>query len=105
MSDWIATALARLVRARASESCEYCRLPQWSQEATFHIDHIRPSAEGGLTTAENLALACVTCSLRKGARTKARDPKTGTVVQLFHPRRHTWETHFGWTRTCAFSAE
>ncbi|HXD88463.1 MAG TPA: HNH endonuclease signature motif containing protein [Urbifossiella sp.] len=98
MSDRIAPALVRLVRERAGGFCEYCRLPQWSQEATFHMDHIQPSADGGLTEADNLALACVTCSLRKGARTLVRDPKTHVLVPLFHPRRESWERHFRWTR-------
>lgn len=53
----------RHVRHRASDICEYCLLPQFMQEATFHIDHIRPRAAGGRTTLGNLALACVTCSL------------------------------------------
>jgi 5-methylcytosine-specific restriction endonuclease McrA len=75
MSDRIPASLARLVRKRARDACEYCRLPQSSQEATFHVDHIRPSAADGATTVENLALACVTCSLRKAARTEARDPQ------------------------------
>ena len=98
MSDHIPAGLTRLVRRRAGDLCEYCRLPQWSQEATFHVDHVRPVASGGPTAADNLALACVTCSLRKGARTRARDPQTGTVALLFHPRRHVWETHFRWSR-------
>jgi hypothetical protein len=41
-------------------------LSQDGQEATFHIDHITPIAAGGRTVAENLALARVSCSLRKG---------------------------------------
>jgi hypothetical protein len=49
----------------------------------------------GVTSLENLALACVSCSLRKGARTTAIDPGTDDVVQLFHPRVHTWSEHFG----------
>lgn len=99
MSERIAAPLVRLVRTRAGELCEYCRLPQWSQEATFHIDHINPTTAGGPTTVENLALACVTCSLRKAARTAGRDPKSGAVALLFHPRRQSWEVHFRWTRT------
>ena len=75
--------------------CEYCKLPQASQEATFHIDHVAPRISGGATTFENLALACVSCSLRKAAREQARDPKTSHVVSLFNPRVHTWRDHFG----------
>jgi hypothetical protein len=69
-------------------------LPQQSQEATFHIDHIVPRQAGGLTEASNLALACVTCSLRKAAKSQGRDPLTGLSAQLFDPRRQTWLEHF-----------
>jgi len=83
------------VRLRASDRCEYCRIAQISQEATFHVDHVIPRAIGGVTLLENLALACVSCSLRKGARTSATDPDTGDATQLFHPRLHVWSDHFG----------
>src|SRR5437660_1945545 len=72
MSAAIPANVVRYVRLRAREVCEYCRIPQWSQEATFHIDHIHPVADGGQTTEDNLALSCITCSLKKGARTHAR---------------------------------
>jgi len=103
----IPVALARLVRERAGDVCEYCLLPQSSQEATFHVDHILPRAIQGAGSAENLALACVTCSLKKAARTHARDPQSNQVVPLFHPRRDVWSDHFrmvwwlvlGWSNT------
>jgi len=90
--------MMRDVRTRARDHCEYCRLPQWSQEATFHIDHILPLVHGGGTTLDNLALACVTCSLKKGARTSARDHRTLKWVPFFHPRRDIRDDHFRWTR-------
>jgi hypothetical protein len=86
--------LARQVRTRAHDCCEYCRLPQEYQEATFHIDHVNPVADGGLTSLENLALACVSCSLRKGSRTRALDSLTETVVEIFNPRKDRWDVHF-----------
>jgi hypothetical protein len=95
MSD-VADRLRRLVVNRAGNRCEYCRLSQEGQEATFHIDHITPSARGGATESDNLALACVSCSLRKSARRSALDPLTGKKVSLFHPRRQSWSRHFRW---------
>ena len=65
------------------------QLAQAGQEATFHADHVHPLAEDGPTTLENLALACVSCSLRKGARLLGRDPESGEEVRLYHPRRCT----------------
>lgn len=87
-------SLQRRVRLRAGERCEYCRIAQASQEATFHVDHVVPRVASGATSFENLALACVSCSLRKGARTTAIDPTTGDATQLFHPRIHAWTDHF-----------
>ena len=88
--------LKRAVVQRAQGRCEYCRLSQAGQEAQFHVDHIRPLADGGTTTLENLALACVSCSLRKGARRSAMDPTTARTAALFHPRTQTWSEHFEW---------
>ena len=73
----IPAQLRRLVIERAAGRCEYCGLSQEGQEATFHIDHITPVVAGGATIETNLALACVSCSLRKGARQTAIDPQTG----------------------------
>jgi hypothetical protein len=88
--------LRRLVVQRAVGRCEYCQLSQAGQEATFHIDHIIPAVAGGQTVAENLALACVSCSLRKAARQTALDPHSGEAVALYNPRRDTWHEHFQW---------
>jgi 5-methylcytosine-specific restriction endonuclease McrA len=70
----IPARLRRLVISRAGNRCEYCQLSQVGQEATFHTDHIIPEARGGETSAGNLALACVSCSLRKEARESGIDP-------------------------------
>jgi hypothetical protein len=92
----IPARLRRQVVRRAANRCEYCGLSQAGQEATFHIDHITPMAAGGATDTENLALACVSCSLRKGARQSAIDPESGSAALLFHPRRQNWQEHFRW---------
>jgi hypothetical protein len=93
-TDHIPVSLQRRVRQRASERCEYCKLAQVGQEATFHVDHVIPQNAGGVTSLENLALACVSCSLRKAARTTTIDPDTGDPAQLFHPRLQAWGDHF-----------
>jgi 5-methylcytosine-specific restriction endonuclease McrA len=95
MSD-IPAAFRRLVSDRAAGHCEYCRLAQTSQEATFHVDHIKPRIAGGPATVDNLALACVSCSLRKAARENAEDPDTGLMAPLFNPRTQNWSDHFAW---------
>jgi hypothetical protein len=88
--------LHRLVTSRADGRCEYCGLAQAGQEAAFHIDHIQPRAEDGPTIEGNLALACVSCSLRKCARVDAADPLTGQSARLFNPRADQWLEHFLW---------
>jgi hypothetical protein len=86
----------RVVASRAGGRCEYCGLSQQGQEARFHVDHVVPVVHGGETTEENLALACVSCSLRKAAKQRAVDPQTGAEASLFNPRVDSWEEHFRW---------
>ena len=89
-------SLRRLVIQRADNRCEYCGLSQTGQAATFHIDHVIPIAVGGGTVADNLALACVSCSLYKGARQMLEDSQTGEIVPIFNPRKQNWQEHFCW---------
>lgn len=95
----VSASLRRRVEARAKKRCEYCMLSQIGQAATFHVDHITPVVAGGGTVLENLALACIHCSLRKGARLLIPDPRTGKSVRLFHPREQQWDEHFQWRET------
>lgn len=96
MTD-VPSELREIVIVRAKDRCEYCQLSQLGQEATFHIDHVQPRNLGGLTILGNLALACVSCSLRKWARVSAPDPETGEIVSLFNPRTQDWSEHFSWS--------
>ena len=86
--------LAAAVRERAADRCQYCRMHQRLQGASFHIEHIVPRSQGGLDELANLALACPSCNLHKSDRTSGVDSVTGTVVALFHPVRQTWAEHF-----------
>ncbi|HEV7509849.1 MAG TPA: HNH endonuclease signature motif containing protein [Thermoanaerobaculia bacterium] len=96
MAQHVSARLRRLVVRRARNRCEYCGLSQLGQEATFHVDHVVPVIAGGHDTGDNLALACVSCSLRKAARQTAVDPTSGEHVALFHPRHDLWHDHFRW---------
>ena len=95
MSD-IPASLHAAVVLRAEQRCEYCRLSQLGQEAAFHVDHVRPRTAGGPTRLENLALACVSCSLRKWANQTAIDPDSGEEAPLFDPRTQVWSEHYRW---------
>jgi len=93
-------ALRSLVRRRAGDVCEYCRLPQTaSRFARFHVEHIIARQHAGATEADNLALACHFCNYHKGPNIAALDPETGELVPLFHPRRDRWADHFTWNGT------
>lgn len=92
-SDHVPASMQRRVRERAALRCEYCGVSQEHQEATFHIDHVIPRSVGGETSLANLALACVSCSLRKGPRRTAEDPSTGEPAALFNPRSDVWTDH------------
>ena len=91
--------MRREVISRALNRCEYCQISQTGQEAVFHIDHIHPVKLGGETALDNLALACVSCSLHKGSRITGTDPKTGKTSSIFHPREQSWKLHFRWKRS------
>ncbi len=86
--------LSHAVRARAKGRCQYCRMDESLQGATFHIEHIIPRSQGGRSNLENLALACPGCNLHKASKIAAVDPATGEEVRLFHPVRERWAEHF-----------
>lgn len=92
----ISNKLRHLVITRAENRCEYCGLSQLGQAAAFHIDHVIPIVAGGLTRADNLALACVACSLHKAARQFFPDSFMGEPASIFNPRQEKWTDHFVW---------
>jgi 5-methylcytosine-specific restriction endonuclease McrA len=89
-------ALEQLVWQRASARCEYCRMAQQFDDATFQIDHIIADSHGGPTQADNLCLACFTCNHYKGPNISGIDDATHKIVPLFNPRRQKWARHFQW---------
>ncbi len=91
--------LARKVEARGQQRCEYCRMHQALQGATFHVEHVLPESCGGLTEMGNLAWACPACNLHKSDRTQGVDPDTAQPAPLFNPRAHCWDEHFAWDGT------
>ncbi len=93
-------ATRALVRRRAGDVCEYCRLPQAASPfVRFHIEHIVARQHGGLTESANLALACSSCNFHKGPNIASLDPVDKKLVPLFHPRQDRWQEHFAWEET------
>jgi hypothetical protein len=89
-------ALEKLVRHRAGNACEYCRLPQRFSRLKFSVDHAISRQHQGPTIESNLALACGFCNRHKGPNIAGIDPQTNQMVRLFHPRRDMWKDHFRW---------
>ena len=88
-------ALRELVRNRAGNVCEYCRLPQQATPLIpFHVEHIVSRQHGGTDDPDGLALACDRCNAYKGPNLTSIDPDTRTVVALFNPRADEWNDHF-----------
>jgi HNH endonuclease len=86
-----------LVRARAGQRCEYCRLHEHDLPLfAFHIEHILPRKHGGTDDPRTLAWSCHYCNLCKSSNLSGRDSITGRIVVLFNPRRQRWARHFAW---------
>ena len=88
--------VVRFVEARAKQRCEYCRMHQSLQGATFHLEHVVPRSRGGSDDPDNLALACPGCNLHKSDRMEVADPDSNATVPLFNPRKDRWAEHFRW---------
>jgi hypothetical protein len=93
---FIPRKLAHLVQKRAAGRCEYCKMSQSLQGATFHLEHVMPKHRGGETVEDNLAWCCPSCNLHKADRIEAPDPQCGDVTPLFNPRNMNWREHFQW---------
>ena len=89
--------LRPFVQNRAKNCCEYCLSQADYSPSPFGMEHIFPTAKGGLFDPENLAWACQGCNGRKHTFTHATDPHTGLFVPLFHPRKDTWNDYFEWS--------
>lgn len=89
-------ALIRLVWRRADGRCEYCRMPQAADDASFEIDHIIARRHSGPTVASNLCLSRYYCNSFKGSDLSGLDTATRELTPLFHPRRHKWSRHLRW---------
>lgn len=64
----VSVNLREQVVRRAAGRCEYCRLAQQTQVATFPVDHVLPVTS-----------------------------VSGAAVPLFNPRTHFWQDHFRWS--------
>ena len=93
----IPARLQETVRERAGHLCEYCHASEAWQYVEFTMEHLTPLAEGGESTADNLALACFACNRRKWDQRTGVEPETGETHPLFQPRTDKWNDHFTWS--------
>ena len=88
-------AIRSKVRKRAQYKCEYCQIPEAATPfIAFHAEHIIARQHQIDDSLENLALSCDRCNAYKGPNLSSIDPTTNTIVELFHPRKESWEDHF-----------
>lgn len=88
-------ATRELVRRRAGDACEYCRIPQAATSSiAFHVEHTIARQHGGRDDPDLLALACDRCNAYKGPNLTSIDPDSGDMVPLFSPRADVWRDHF-----------
>lgn len=60
----------------------------------FEVDHIIPLSKNGTDEAQNWALSCRICNLRKLDHTDGFDPVSQQTIRLFNPRLDVWDEHF-----------
>jgi 5-methylcytosine-specific restriction endonuclease McrA len=69
------------VYQRDNGKCQYCG--QKVKMKDFTYDHVTPRAQGGITSWENIVVACVPCNQKKGGRT----PTQAKMSLLSQPRK------------------
>lgn len=87
-----------LVAQRAGRACEYCKAPNHITGYRFHVEHIVPRHHAGTDDLSNLAFSCVTCNAHKSTHLASKDPTSGAIVALYHPRKDSWDEHFALER-------
>lgn len=92
----VAQSIERIVRERAKDRCEYCRLPQAFSTRHFQIDHVHARQHLSDDFLDNLALSCDRCNGNKGPNVAGIDLASREVVPLFNPRTQVWNEHFVW---------
>ncbi|GAB4458321.1 MAG: HNH endonuclease signature motif containing protein [Armatimonadaceae bacterium] len=93
-TTYIPAELRRLVKYRAKDCCEYCRIPEDATVNGCEVDHIIAEKHNEQTSEENLAYACFFCNRNKGSDLGSYKPNTQDFVRFFNPRIDSWAEHF-----------
>ena len=94
MSRYISKKSREVVKNRANECCEYCRVPEIFSFLGYEIDHIIAIKHGGTNDLSNLAWACTICNNLKGTDIGTMLLPEQTIVRFYNPRTDIWEEHF-----------
>ena len=79
----------RNIFVRDRNTCQYCAKRFDPSELT--LDHVVPRSRGGISSWENVVLACVECNDRKANRL----PAEAGMKLTRQPKRPEWATHVG----------
>lgn len=71
----------RTIYRRDNNTCQYCGKRKPGGELS--LDHVVPRCQGGLTTWENIVVACTDCNAKKAGRT----PKEAGMKLLREPKK------------------
>lgn len=96
MSTYISERLRNQIAETDRRRCCYCLTSEANSGIPMTHAHVIPRSKGGTDEDDNLALACQGCNNRKYNHVEARDPVSGNLVPLYHPRHQRWADHFGW---------
>lgn len=97
MSTYLSDELRSQIEQADRRRCRYCLTTEANSGIPLTFDHVTPVSKGGLTSFENVCLACRPCNEFKSDGMKVIDPVTGETVPLFNPRIHEWHDHFAWS--------
>lgn len=95
--SYITRQLRPKIAQQAKHQCGYCQTQERVSGIPLTVEHIIPTAKGGLDEEENLWLSCRLCNEQKGSATDGLDPETNTRAPLFNPRTQQWSEHFRWS--------
>jgi hypothetical protein len=97
VTGYVSGELRRQVRQDAGSRCGYCLSAEQLTGSPLTFDHIVPTAAGGLTSRDNLWLACHRCNEFKADRKDALDRDSNERVPIYNPRTQNWREHFAWS--------
>ncbi|HHC24612.1 MAG TPA: HNH endonuclease [Desulfobacterales bacterium] len=99
MSTYLPSKLREHLLEADNQHCAYCHTKEINTGQPMTVDHVTPESRGGPSEFDNLCFCCRRCNEFKGSKTEAKDPVTGEIVPLYHPRRQNWHEHFAWDET------